>query len=419
MWRLARLLPLLALLALSVPGATVDLNSTRAQIAYRVSPVHFDYIGWELGAIGAKLGQLLFGLHAFMSEAERSDFVRAYMDRLATAQRLEAEVTALYSDPGITDPDSAAAELISQRDALRDQLADDQALTEAILEGQVASVLVEMGFGLAGQLLPPMAMRFTQTPNLLLTSPRDEIRMDIAMNINPMPIDAIDQLEETIMDDHEVSVLVVPIGGMALYPSMILETTSIEWSAETFAHEWAHHYLTAFPLGLNYFTGGDTRTINETTAELFGIEVGRVVLERYYPERVPAPQPAGNGPAAPATPDPDAFDFGQAMHETRITVDAMLAEGRVDAAERYMEQRRQLFFEEGYRIRKLNQAYFAFYGGYQSGTLPGVGGEDEIGPAVRDIRDQSASLHDFLVTMRGVVTREDLLAVRAEVLATD
>ena len=68
-----------------------------------------------------------------------------------------------------------------------------------------------------------------------------------------------------------------------------------------------------------------------------------------------------------------------------------------------------MFVAHGYFIRKLNQAYFAFYGGYQSGS-PGEGGSDPIGPAVQAIRDQSASVFDWIETMREIVTRDQLLA---------
>src|SRR5690606_11443282 len=99
---------------------------------------------------------------------------------------------------------------------------------------------------------------------------------------------------------------------------------------------------------------------------------------------------------------------GAEMDRTRRRVDDLLAEGKVDEAEAYMEKRRRLFVENGYNIRKLNQAYFAFYGGYQSGA-PGAGGADPIGPAVQAILDHSDSIHDWIVTMRGITTREELL----------
>ena len=37
---------------------------------------------------------------------------------------------------------------------------------------------------------------------------------------------------------------------------------------EVIAHEWTHHYLYFFPLGLDYNDSGEIRTINETTAKM-------------------------------------------------------------------------------------------------------------------------------------------------------
>ncbi|MCC6805395.1 MAG: hypothetical protein IT319_21120, partial [Anaerolineae bacterium] len=200
-----------------------------------------------------------------------------------------------------------------------------------------------------------------------------------------------------------------------LYPAMILETSSLQFAVETFAHEWLHHYLFFFPLGFYYDFSGETRIINETTANLFGKEMSLLVLKQYYADLVPPPSlpPPADADTPPATPDSvqseAVFDYGAAMNETRITVDELLAAGRVDEAEAYMEQRRQVFVAHGYGIRKLNQAYFAFYGGYQSGQ-PGEGGSDPIGPAVQAIRDRSGSILEWIETMRGIVTRDELLA---------
>jgi hypothetical protein len=99
------------------------------------------------------------------------------------------------------------------------------------------------------------------------------------------------------------------------------------------------------------------------------------------------------------------------MNETRVTVDSLLAQGKIEEAERYMEQQRRLFVAHGYRIRKLNQAYFAFYGGYQSPGA-GAGGADPIGPAITEIRQRSPSLRAWLETMRAITSRAQLLAVR-------
>ncbi|MFO7321603.1 MAG: hypothetical protein DIU68_007725 [Chloroflexota bacterium] len=395
--------------------STPPLGEPWTAIGILARDYQFDYVTWELNALAVKAVQTLYGLHPYMTEEARSQYVRDYMADLGHAQALENRISRIYADPDIDDPDQASLELRAERDALRADLNRRQALAEAILEGQVARVLVDEGFGFYGQLLPPISAHFTQVPNLLVVSPRDRISFDIAINLNPMPVDAQIALEEQIDRAHDVSSLIVPLGGIALYPSMILETSSIPYAIEVFAHEWLHHYLLVFPLGFSYDFAGEARIINETTANLFGREIAPLVLQRYYPELAPRPpeQPETDDIAvAPAPPaSPPRFDFGMAMHETRVRVDELLAEGKVEEAEAYMEERRELFVANGYHLRKLNQAFFAFYGGYQSGT-PGEGGSDPIGPAVQAIRDASPSIHDWIVTMRTIVSRDQLLAVR-------
>lgn len=407
---LARL-ALLVIMLLTLQYSTPPFGADWMAIAVLAKGQQFDYVGWEINAVAVKVGQTLWGIHPFMSEADRTALVREYMADLAAAQALESEAAAIYADPAVEDPELASADVRARRSRLRADLQRRQALVEAILEGQVAAVLVDEGFGFGGQLLPPISMRFTQMPNLLIISPRDEIRFEMGMNLNPMPVDEQAALEARIDAERGVSSIIVPLGGIALYPAMILETTSIEYALETFTHEWLHHYLFAFALGLNYDFAGETRIINETTAQVFGQEVGRLVLERYYPDLVPPPaEPAAD--AAPLPPEPPVFDFGSEMHETRMTVDKLLSLGFVREAESYMEKRRQLFLRHGYVIRKLNQAWFAFYGGYQAGT-PGVAGDDPIGPAVRALRDASPSLHDWIVTLRDITTRDQLVQAAA------
>ena len=72
-----------------------------------------------------------------------------------------------------------------------------------------------------------------------------------------------------------------------------------------------------------------------------------------------------------------------------------------------MEQRRIMFVENGYMIRKLNQAYFAFHGAYAD--MPGgAAGEDPVGPAVRLLRAEAGSLSDFLKRIAWMNSFEDL-----------
>jgi len=162
-------------------------------------------------------------------------------------------------------------------------------------------------------------------------------------------------------------------------------------------------------LGWNYDASPETRTINETVASIVGKEIGRATVARFYPELLPPePDPTPEEPEddnAPP-PEPPAFDFRMEMRETRVQADALLAEGRIEEAEVYMEERRREFVANGYGIRKLNQAYFAFHGAYAD--QPGARGEDPIGPAVQELRAQSPDLHTFVTRAAGVTTLEEL-----------
>jgi hypothetical protein len=100
------------------------------------------------------------------------------------------------------------------------------------------------------------------------------------------------------------------------------------------------------------------------------------------------------------------------MYITRVQVDELLAQGKIEEAEAYMEQRRQVFWENGYRhLRKLNQAYFAFHGAYASQPGGAAGAKDVVGEAVRQLRAQSASLAQFLERISWVTSFEQLQAL--------
>jgi hypothetical protein len=72
-----------------------------------------------------------------------------------------------------------------------------------------------------------------------------------------------------------------------------------------------------------------------------------------------------------------------------------------------MEQRRTLFWNNGYAIRRLNQAYFAFYGAYAD-TPGGAAGKDPVGPVVRAFRQQCGSLSEFLDRISQVTSFDQL-----------
>ena len=194
---------------------------------------------------------------------------------------------------------------------------------------------------------------------------------------------------------------------------MIIPVSDLAWIADTVAHEWTHNYLEFRPLGQHYSDSGDTRTLNETVASIVGGEIGQAVIERYYPELVPSPAPPpapAPGKVAQATASAaPSFNYGQTMRETRLHVDDLLAQGRVSEAEAFMEEQRRVLWEHGYRIRKLNQAYFAFHGSYAVGP----GATDPIGDKLRALRQRSPNLLAFVQAVAGITSVTELDAALA------
>ncbi|MCO5181417.1 MAG: hypothetical protein M9896_15350 [Candidatus Promineofilum sp.] len=411
-WSSFRLLLLLALAVVVVAPEWPAFGDARYQFQTIVGRARrFDFFEWTAGALGRKGEALLAGTHHFMTGEAQKQLVLGYLEQVAAAQRIEAEIEQTFANPEIADPLSTTAGLQAERDAIRARLRRLQPLAEAIVQQQVASVLAEEGLAVGGITWPPVLMTMSPVPYMLIVSPRDRIaQVDSAALIPGLSTEDKELMEAAVFDRLGQSALVVPIGGLGTYPAMIRETSSINWLAEVVSHEWTHHWLSFRPVGVRYLAGPEMRTINETVASIVDLEIGPQVIARYYPELVP---PLVT-PAPPATePAPEiAFDFSAEMAETRRTVDRMLGEGEIAGAEAYMEARRRVFLDHGYNIRKLNQAYFAFYGGYAA-TPGGAAGADPIGPMLRELRAASPSLHAFLVDVGGLTSYDDLLALYA------
>lgn len=433
----AILLLIAALFVGLVPGDSPGGNSVTDRVLGKADDILFNYVAWELDAIGGKLTQTNAGAAPYLDEKTRSAYVIAYLRRVGALQEVEARINALYSDPTVSDPDTASAEMRRQRDQWRVEVTQLQPLAESIIETQVASILRDEGFSIGGEIIPPVSAHVTRPPMLLVVSPRDQIRYDFATNVLNLSADAMNTLEYQIDSSLAVSSLVVPIGGIGLYPTMVMETWSPVYLFSTVAHEWSHNYMLFFPIGWGYMSNPETRIINETTATVFGNEIGRKVIERFYADYPsviaqlpPLPQPRSSPqpdspqptPIATATPiprDPDEskpFDFGTELNRTRITVDFLLHFGLIDVAEGYMEARRREFAIYGIRLRKLNQAFFSFYGGYQGSSGQSAGGGDPTGAAIENIRSNSPTIKAWLEAMRGITTRAELLQLRDQMM---
>jgi hypothetical protein len=416
-YRILYILDFLALALAMTIAATSDtprLTGTSDRVRVYTREIEFDYPNWVWNAAWTKVEQASAGVPYVFDRGTNKEIVTDYLRTTQNLMQAEQQIEQVIADPTITDKEASAAFVRAQRDKLIARQSSLAPLAEATLQSQISEALATLGLTTVGQPVPPVLYRTSSTPLALIVSERSVIQQ--IANVSVLPSLTLDQqikLEDEVAKSLDVSTLVVPIGGVGVYPTMVMETTDLRWTLDTIAHEWTHNYLNLRPLGLNYTSTPEVRTMNETTASIAGNEVGTYVLKKNYPELSTSRAEPGlisfRDPFQPPsqTENPPAFDFRAEMHETRVTADKLLAEGKIDEAEAYMEQRRQFFWQNGYLLRKLNQAYFAFHGAYAD-VPGGAAGEDPVGPAVRALRAQSASLADFINRIAWMTSFEEL-----------
>ena len=401
---LSRAVATLLLSLLLVFGSSGDLKLSALDLA--ILPHQHQLVYWELTHLPDKWTHKALSYLPWrsMGEEERLDNVREFFDLSSQIRSLEDDLLQreAYSDDGADTAGDAQDAVESLRDA-RERRTDLRPGVEETLESYLSEVARDEGLdGWLGLIFPPVDVALESPPLLLTTSPRHTIRVDKSILLKPeMSLEEREALEDTILQGEDLSALVEGIGGVATYPSVVTQGSGLLGAAITAAHEWLHTYWFLRPLGWNYWSSPEMTTLNETAASLAGRELGlraysAITGEPYEaPSRSEAPigEPHGDLPAA----EEDTFDFRREMHATRHRVDDLLAQGRIEAAEEYMESRRQVFVEEGYPIRKLNQAYFAFYGTYADNPAS----VSPIGAEVDRLREITGSLGEFVRVMSG------------------
>jgi hypothetical protein len=404
-------------LGYSTPSSADEQEKVRAY----TRQIEFNYLSWMGNAALLKLRAASIGAPHIFDHAAQKQIVTEHLQVTQKIFEKEYLLEKIYSDATIIDKELASKSLRAELAELYARQTELDPLAEAVLQEQVSQVLADIGLTTAGQPVPGVLYHVTPLPMALIISPRNSIEQSANISIETeLTIDEISALESRVDEGLNVSSLVVSIGGVGVYPTMVMRSTDLNWLLSTVAHEWIHNYLTLRPLGLLYGKSPELRTMNETTASIAGNEIGGLVIERFYPELLHASHPERNRKASLVSapfdhPEPGGFlrppfDFRAEMHETRITTDTLLAAGKIEEAEAYMESRRVVFLENGYLIRKLNQAYFSFYGAYAD-TPGGAAGEDPVGPAVRALRAQSKSLADFVNTISWMTNFEQMKKV--------
>ncbi len=241
-------------------------------------------------------------------------------------------------------------------------------------------------------MIPPVAFRLIDPPTASIISPRDKIERQHFVGLSPgLEPGRRTAIEDALQRRGDVSAYITDVGGLGSYPTMVINHGWLPTLIDITAHEWVHNYLYTFPTNMawGYGNNGQLTTLNETTASLVGQEVARKVITRFYPAwAADLPPLDEHGQETPAPPS----EFNLAMRRIRRHVDELLAAGKIDKAEAYMESERQKLAAQGHPLRRLNQAYFAFHGAYALSP----GSVDPLGPQLRQLRAASPSLKAFL-----------------------
>lgn len=344
-------------------------------------PDEFDIVSWEL-AVGPE--KWLFGLGAPLRDDPPAE--AALVRYFALAERTGAEGMRL------------------------------EPVAEAAIEGRLDAGLRGLRLpGVGGlSVWPPVDIELTGPLRVLAISPREQIFLTSRSILRSgLRVDEAAAIEERMQArDPTTSAAVLPIGGLSTYPAIVTDTASYADTLKASAHEWVHHYLAFAPLGRGALRDRDTLRINETVADLAGEEIASVVLARFGDPTATI----DGGTAGAGTEDRAAAAAARlarrdtTLRALRIEVDALLGDGRVEGAERRMEEVRLDLAGQGVKIRRLNQAYFAW-----TGTYAARGDSiDTLGGDLREIRARAGTVPRFLEVVRDTSSRADVARLLEE-----
>ena len=399
----------LAITAISLTLVLFSSDGLDLSAAQKAAAPHaYDIVGWHLTNFASKWVHWLRNSPPWLNrnESDRLHLVDLYFRSGSEVRKLAGEVDS-YAAHGddVTALENRLAALRRTRMSIRNDV-------EEAIESEISTAVRSQGLGLVGEIvLPPVDVRLEDPPRVLITSPRDRIERLEGVLVEPgITVGAREEVESRIMSEQDISALVLDIGGVATYPASIYTLGDLHGTLRIAAHEWLHHYLFLKPLGRDPYATRELMVVNETVASIAGDEIGDMAygaMKERMPRTVSVSLgPPGQGPHTFPAPNAE-FDFGSRMRETRIAVDQLLAEGRLDQAEAYMEEQRQTFVANGHPIRKLNQAYFAFNGTYADSPAS----VDPIGPQVRRLRELSRTVGEFVELVGGVSTYQAFLAL--------
>jgi hypothetical protein len=246
---------------------------------------------------------------------------------------------------------------------------------------------------------PPVVVEIDPAPYLLVISPRERI-MPIAQIILKPEINRqiAEDLGNQIDDKFNVSSMVTDrLSGLSTFPIMIADDRDLRIAIRTIADEWTHHFLFFAPLGRALafdFYNFDLRTVNETIACIVAEEITELVIRKYYSRIIDEQEIIARSERQDK--------FHSELRKIMAVVEEYLSRGKIDEAEKFMDDSRLDLLEKGFYVRKLNQAFLARWAPY------GMAIPNPLAEKVKEIREQSQDLGEFLRRMSRVRGAKDL-----------
>ena len=230
LYRLPGLLFWSIALTLLMVRSDVLTSEEIARLRVFTRDIEFNYVSWIIDALSGKLVQTALGGDNYLPAEGRPKLVLDYIKLVEDIQRDEARLNDIYADPDIADPQAASTSLREELQEQYQKRAQLAPLAESVLQGEISSIVAETGLTLGGQPIPPVMFHSTSLPLALIVSPRDAIRQDFDLSLIPgLTVDQQVTLEGKVDNALNVSSLVVPVGGLGIYPTMVMQTTDINW----------------------------------------------------------------------------------------------------------------------------------------------------------------------------------------------
>ena len=331
---------------------------------------------------------------------QSNDQTRSIEDFLAQKKNV-ANLEALMNEAAIRkDTELALIEETfakANQDVRKIQMKSEEAFESAISDTLRAEKIPKIMIGPV--FFPPVDFVFEPLPTILVTSPRDKIeRLESVFLEADLPPSTREMLETIILDQEGLSSIVENIGGLSTFPNM-LPTYDLRTTIDIAGHEWLHSHLFFQPLGRNIHKDSNMRILNETTANIFGKELSNLIYTQLTGQNS---QKLSVGQKEVDECPKELFCFNNEMKQTRLMADTLLGKGQIEEAETYLEKQRQRFVDNGYAIRKLNQAFFAFHGTYSDSPTS----TSPINNQLMQLRESSSSLSDFIRKVEGISNHE-------------